>query len=479
MKSNRKMSNKTVKELKSTAKESGLKGYSKLRKFELIKMIEDYKHNESANKLRSFSKEFGARHCDFIKKIDHKRNSSNILDEAVPEIKCNTPTLKPNQHNILDEPVPDINVLILKPKRLESLKKLAGRIAKPNRKNINQFADWILSYMPQLIKSAVSPKLKNLKAKINSIFDEIRSKNKKDATEETEDEKDAEAEETEEEEFDEETKIELVDDGKRVKKFMITGNLNFDLTKKIMAEIKSKVEMRTRLLHVFSCIIYRGEGKIVEYSKTFKLNKQATFANFAGIEEYIHQCEQKRLDLEDSETWSQAYLPATMIYDSKGVYEGKVLFRSVDIKLILSNEPLLGCGCLPEWLANKKCICAIDKINDNLCVWRCLAIHQRITKKQKRSEEDTNRDALRLARDFYAWPKLKTQEVSPTRLIDVEKIAKHFGINIRLFEPKIDSQEVWKLVYGKDQAPKINKPCVDIGLYDMTAIVFISKTLSY
>ena len=36
------MSNKTVKELKYTAKELGLKGYSKLRKFELIKMIEDY-----------------------------------------------------------------------------------------------------------------------------------------------------------------------------------------------------------------------------------------------------------------------------------------------------------------------------------------------------------------------------------------------------------------------------------------------------
>ena len=134
---------------------------------------------------------------------------------------------------------------------------------------------------------------------------------------------------------------------------------------------------------LFSCIIYRGEGEIVEYSKTFKLNKQATFANFADKEEYIHQCEQKRLDLEDSETWSQAYLPATMIYDSKGVYEGKVFFRSVDIKLILSTEPLLGCSPLLEWLASKKYMYAIDKINDNLCVWCCLAIHQRITKTKK------------------------------------------------------------------------------------------------
>ena len=43
------MSSKTVKELKYTAKELGLKGYSKLRKLELIKMIEDYKHNESTS----------------------------------------------------------------------------------------------------------------------------------------------------------------------------------------------------------------------------------------------------------------------------------------------------------------------------------------------------------------------------------------------------------------------------------------------
>ena len=30
-----------------------------------------------------------------------------------------------------------------------------------------------------------------------------------------------------------------------------TGNLNFDLTKKIMDEVKPNVEMRTRLLHAF------------------------------------------------------------------------------------------------------------------------------------------------------------------------------------------------------------------------------------
>ena len=210
-------------------------------------------------------------------------------------------------------------------------------------------------------------------------------------------------------------------------------------------------------------MIYRGQGEIIEYSKTFK-SPPGTFSSLDDIKEYIRQCEQKRLDLEDAETWSKAYLPATATYASKGVYEGRVLFTSVSTKIILSNEPLLGCGPLPKWLADKKCIYAIDKINDNLCFWRCLTIHQRIMKGKKRPEEDTNREALKLARDFYRKPNLKREDVKPTRLVDFENIAKQFKVNIRLFELAKGSKTVWKLVFGKNQFKK-NLPCVDIGLF--------------
>ena len=47
-------------------------------------------------------------------------------------------------------------------------------------------------------------------------------------------------------------------------------------------------------------------------------------------------------------------------------------------------------------------------------------------KKRKRPEEDTNRDALGSARNFYGKPKLRGQEVRPTRLVDFENIAKYF-----------------------------------------------------
>ena len=204
--------------------------------------------------------------------------------------------------------------------------------------------------------------------------------------------------------------------------------------------------------------------KKIEYSKTFKA-PSGTFSSLSDIKEYIHQCEQKRLDLEDGETWSKAYLPATETFDSEGVYEGRVRFTSVSTKIILSNEPLLGCGPLPKWLADKKCVYAIDKIDDNLCLWRCLVIHQRIMKGKKRPEEDTNRDALKLARDFYKKPNLKRGDVKPTRPIDFENIAKQFKINIRLFEPGENKEKTaWRLVSGKNQFRK-NLPCVDIGLF--------------
>ena len=230
-----------------------------------------------------------------------------------------------------------------------------------------------------------------------------------------------------------------------------------------MEKITPIIEMRTKVIHAFSCVIYRGQGEIIEYSKTFKA-PSGTFSSLAEIKEYIRQCEQKRLDLEDAETWSKAYFPATATYNSKGVYEGRVRFNSVSTKIILSNEPLLGCGPLPKWLADKKCIYAIDKINDNLCFWRCLAIHQRIMKGKKRPEEDTNREALKLARDFYKNKNLKREDVKPTRLVDFENIAKQFKVNIRLFELAKESKTVWKLVFGKNQFKK-NLPCVDIGLF--------------
>ena len=344
------------------------------------------------------------------------------------------------------------------------------------KKAISKYASLVINLVPEPIRRTVNTVTENLKTKINEIF-ENKKKLPPNAAEESSAPQEVVTNKTEiksppnatgessppQEVITNKTEIKLVENGVRVKVFETTGNLNFDLTDKIMEEITPIIEMRTKVIHAFSCVIYRGKGEKIEYTKTFK-TPSGTFSSLSDIKKYILQCEQKRLDLEDSETWSKAYLAATATYNSKGVYKGRVLFTSVSTKIILSNEPLLGCGPLPKWLADKKCIYAIDKINDNLCLWRCLAIHQRIMKGRKRPEEDTNRDALKLARDFYKNPNLKREDVKPTKLVDFENIAKQSKVNIRLFEPEEESKTVWILVFGKNQFKK-NLPCVDIGLF--------------
>ena len=345
------------------------------------------------------------------------------------------------------------------------------------KKAISKYAGQVINLVPEPIRRTVNTVTGNLMTKINEIF-ENKKKLPPNAVEESSPQQEVVTNKTEKKSTPNETgessttqevvtnktEIKLAEKCGRVKVYKTTGNLNFDLTDIIMEKITPIIETRTKVIHAFSCVIYRGQGEIIEYSKTFKA-PSGTFSSLADIKEYIRQCEQKRLDLEDAETWSKAYLPATATYNSKGVYEGRVRFTSVSTKIILSNEPLLGCGPLPKWLADKKCVYAIDKINDNLCFWRCLVIHQRIMKGEKRPEEKTNRDALKLARDFYKRPNLKRENVWPTSLVDFENIAKQFKVNIRLFEPRENKDKTaWRLVFGKNQFKK-NLPCVDIGLF--------------
>ena len=73
-----------------------------------------------------------------------------------------------------------------------------------------------------------------------------------------------------------------------------------------------------------------------------------------------------------------------------------------------SNELLIGCERLPglpDWLRGKRCIYAIDKFDDNLCVWRCLAIDKR--KSIQRDTEFVTRTGLNLAREYYGDKNLK------------------------------------------------------------------------
>ena len=453
-----------VKELKALAKERGIKRYYWLRKAQLIESLE----TETAPTEAPETEIMEAPETEIMEAPETEimeapeteimeAPETEIMEAPVPEI------MEAPETEIMEAPVPEIKKPVLLPTKMEnistvsSLVGLAKKQADLVQKAINKFADWLINYIPAPIRRTVNTRVEKLKKQIKEILENKKKLSRQEVNTTGESS-------TAQEVFTNKTEIKLVENGGRVKVFKTTGNLNFDLTDKIMEKITPIIETRTKVIQAFSCVIYRGQGEIIEYSKTFKA-PPGTFSSLDDIKEYIRQCEQKRLDLEDAETWSKAYLPATATYNSKGVYEGRVRFTSVSTKIILSNEPLLGCGPLPKWLADKKCVYAIDKIDDNLCFWRCLVIHQRIMKGEKRPEEKTNRDALKLARDFYKRPNLKRENVKPTRLVDFENIAKQFKVNIRLFEPERNEDETaWRLVFGKNQFKK-NLPCVDIGLF--------------
>ena len=429
-----------VKELKALVKERGIERYYWLRKAELIESLE-------------------------TETPPMDTPATEIMDAPETEIMDapETEIMDAPATEIMDEPVPEIKKPVLSPTKMENISRVSSLVGLAKKqadlvnKAIKKYADWLINYIPEPIRRTVNTRVEKLKKEIKEILENKKKLSQQEVNKTGESS-------TTQEVVTNKTEIKLAENGGRVKVYKTTGNLNFDLTDIIMEKITLIIETRTKVIHAFSCVIYRGQGEIIEYSKTFKA-PSGTFSSLADIKEYIRQCEQKRLDLKDAETWSKAYLPATATYNSKGAYEGRVRFTSVSTKIILSNEPLLGCGPLPKWLADKKCVYAIDKINDNLCFWRCLVIHQRIMKGEKRPEEKTNRDALKLARDFYKRPNLKRENVWPTSLVDFENIAKQFKVNIRLFEPRENKDKTaWRLVFGKNQFKK-NLPCVDIGLF--------------
>ena len=164
-----------------------------------------------------------------------------------------------------------------------------------------------------------------------------------------------EQQQDDDERYDTVAKIKLVREGKRVKEFRVIENLNRSNTKMIMTNITSQIEMRVKVIYSFKSAIYRGNGEIKDiqqYSKTLD-SAPAMFTSLKEIQEYIEACEQMRLDLDNKEVWSKAYLPDRRPTEVRCNYKDKVVFKHVQRRLVASNEPLMGCGPLPDWLREK------------------------------------------------------------------------------------------------------------------------------
>ena len=178
------------------------------------------------------------------------------------------------------------------------------------------------------------------------------------------------------EQYDTVSNMKLVYEKKRVKEFRVTGSLNGANTGMVMANIPPYIEMRAKVIYSFKSEIHWGAEEIVNYSKALT-SPRDMFTSLEEIQADIEECKQKRLDLENVEVWSKTYVPITRTIETQGSYQNKVFFKHVQIRLVASNAPLMGCRPLPYWLRNKRCIYAVETFDDKLYVWRCLAIYNR------------------------------------------------------------------------------------------------------
>ena len=214
--------------------------------------------------------------------------ATEIMEEPATEIMEEPAT------EIMDEPVPEINKSVLSPtkmkniSRVSSLVGLAKKQADLVNKAIKTFADWLINYIPEPIRRTVDTRVEKLKKEIKEI---LENKKKLPPQEENTNKTEIKStpnetgeSSTPQEEITNKTEIKLVENGGRVKVFKTTGNLNFDLTDIIMEKITPIIETRTKVIHAFSCVIYRGQGEIIEYSKTFK----APSGTFSSLTERIY-----------------------------------------------------------------------------------------------------------------------------------------------------------------------------------------------
>ena len=232
--------------------------------------------------------------------------------------------------------------------------------------------------------------------------------------------------------------------GRRYKRWRIVARLNKDLTPRFMEKIRENVGTSFYMRHVYSYILENIEDGT---RLTYYQNKGSPWMKtYADAENWIREMEAVRLDPDNTER-----------PDTKWVFK---FHFTVDIKVVLDRQPLMGTGPLPNWLRNLAhasrghAMVTLDTYRDNLCLWRCIAVH-------RGARSDRSTEAARdLAKSFY---KLRNMPSTweKTSLDELEKVEMHLNkgkvladwLGIRVYTPELANAD--EIEFGIETSPRI------------------------
>ena len=145
--------------------------------------------------------------------------------------------------------------------------------------------------------------------------------------------------------------------------------------------------------------------------------------------------------------------------NTKWVFQRHVL---VDLKVILDRQPLqIGLGLLPDWLRNKHEVMSLDNYNDNLCIFRCIAVRRGADRRFN------TRRARELAQSFSAaYPKL-----SFITLQQLHLLKKHFKQGIAAYS--VTNEGDFILTHTPSHYDKVSHPTMTIGIYENHAFLIL------
>ena len=255
--------------------------------------------------------------------------------------------------------------------------------------------------------------------------------------------------------------------GRRYIRWRFMQYLNKDQTPKFMEKIRENVRSSFYMRHVYSYALMNQEDKsIIEYF----INKGFPWMNkLDKAEKWLQEMEAVRLDPDNIKR------PNT---------KWKFLFfLIVDLKVVLDRKPLMGRGPLPDWLRNLahaargQAMMALDTYQDNLCLWRCIAVYR-----GARPDQST-KAAQGLAKSFFKLRNTPTN-CSKTSLDELEKVEMHLNkgkalsdwLGIRVYVPeRVGTEVVWHLT--RNPAAQL-KNIMTIGIFGEHAFLRLPYTFA-